>query len=234
MIPPYLTLSNIRYVSRVKWSNPGKGVAPSSTPQCSSYWKGSLLVALNYSRQFYFFYLLLDKYNYKNPFYYHYYSELKVLQYLVKVRHNLTASDTFAETVKVTQHTRLCDAKLIWYFPSTTHQICLYGWEHGLGIYWDQLYNYLSHNKCFWLFLHCYGPVQTYKADFPVSWDRRIHRLYLCRGVRPLPHYDTKQSNGEAPVMLEFWGMQSTPSLPLLPCPLWPRVVAPDRALSMG
>ena len=23
-----LTLSNIRYVSRVKWSNPGKGVAP--------------------------------------------------------------------------------------------------------------------------------------------------------------------------------------------------------------
>ena len=34
---PYLTLSNIRYVSRVKWSNPGKGVAPSPTPRCSSY-----------------------------------------------------------------------------------------------------------------------------------------------------------------------------------------------------
>ena len=32
-----LTLSIIRYVSRVKWSNPGKGVAPSATPQCSSY-----------------------------------------------------------------------------------------------------------------------------------------------------------------------------------------------------
>ena len=31
MIPPCLTLSNIRYVSRVKWSNPGKGVAPSLT-----------------------------------------------------------------------------------------------------------------------------------------------------------------------------------------------------------
>ena len=27
-----VTLSNIRYVSRVKWSNPGKGVAPSPTP----------------------------------------------------------------------------------------------------------------------------------------------------------------------------------------------------------
>ena len=31
MIPPYLTLSSIRYVSRVKWNNPGKGVAPSPT-----------------------------------------------------------------------------------------------------------------------------------------------------------------------------------------------------------
>ena len=37
LIPPCLTLSNIRYVSRVKWRNPGKGVAPSPTPQCSSY-----------------------------------------------------------------------------------------------------------------------------------------------------------------------------------------------------
>ena len=41
-----LTLSNIRYVSRVKWSNPGKEVAPSHTSRCRSYWKGSLLVAL--------------------------------------------------------------------------------------------------------------------------------------------------------------------------------------------
>ena len=45
LIPPCLTLGNIRYVSRVKWSNPGKGVAPSPAPQCSSYRKGSLLVA---------------------------------------------------------------------------------------------------------------------------------------------------------------------------------------------
>ena len=37
LIPPCLTLSNIRYVSRIKWSNPGKGGAPSPTPQCSSY-----------------------------------------------------------------------------------------------------------------------------------------------------------------------------------------------------
>ena len=51
LILPCLTLSNIRYVSRVKWSNQGKGVAPPPTPRCSSYWKGSLRVALNYGRQ---------------------------------------------------------------------------------------------------------------------------------------------------------------------------------------
>ena len=71
----------------------------------------------------------------------------------------------------------------------------------------------------------------------PVSWGCRTHQLHLCRGVR-IPQwvswYDTKQSDGEAPVMLKLWGMQSTPSLLFLPGPLWPGVVAPDRVLSMG
>ena len=53
MIPPCLTLRDIRYVSRIKWSNPRKEVAPSPTPRCSSYWKGILLIALDYSRQLY-------------------------------------------------------------------------------------------------------------------------------------------------------------------------------------
>ena len=48
------------------------------------------------------------------------------------------------------------------------------------------------------------------------------------------PGYNTKQSHCEAPVMLELWGMRSTSSLPSLSGPLWPRVVAPDRVLSMG
>ena len=30
------------------------------------------------------------------------------------------------------------------------------------------------------------------------------------------PGYDTKQSDGEVPVILELWGMRSTPSLPSL------------------
>ena len=48
------------------------------------------------------------------------------------------------------------------------------------------------------------------------------------------PGYDTKQSDGEVPVMLELWGMLSTPSLPSLPGLLWPELVAPDRVLSMS
>ena len=75
-------------------------------------------------------------------------------------------------------------------------------------------------------------------ACCPVSWGCRIHWLLLCKGVRPpsneCPGYDTKQSHGDVPAMLELWGMWSTPSLPSLPGPLWPGVVAPDRALSMG
>ena len=46
--------------------------------------------------------------------------------------------------------------------------------------------------------------------------------------------YHSKLSDGEVPVMLELWGMQSTLSLPLLPDPLWPRVGAPDRVISLG
>ena len=34
-----------------KWSNSRKGVAPSPTPRCSSYWKGNLMVTFDYDRQ---------------------------------------------------------------------------------------------------------------------------------------------------------------------------------------
>ena len=43
LIPPYLSLSNIRCVSRVKWSSPRKEVAPFSTLWCSSFEKGAFL-----------------------------------------------------------------------------------------------------------------------------------------------------------------------------------------------
>ena len=64
----------------------------------------------------------------------------------------------------------------------------------------------------------------TLKYPYPVSWGCRMQPQHLCRGVRPSPNecpgYDTKQFDGEVPVMLELWGMQSTPLLPSLPGPL--------------
>ena len=47
------------------------------------------------------------------------------------------------------------------------------------------------------------------------------------------PGYYTKQSDSEASVMQEIWGILSTLLLPLLPGQLWPGVVAPDRFISM-
>ena len=56
LMPPCLTLSIIRYWSRVKWGNPGKGVVPFPTPRCSGYWKGSLRVSHDLGHQLYLSY----------------------------------------------------------------------------------------------------------------------------------------------------------------------------------
>ena len=53
LITHSLTLSNIRWGLRINWSNPGKRVAP--TPIFRWYWKGSLLIALDYGRQLYLY-----------------------------------------------------------------------------------------------------------------------------------------------------------------------------------
>ena len=74
------------------------------------------------------------------------------------------------------------------------------------------------------------------KEACPVGWVRRILRLFLCRWVtthKKCPGYNIKQPDGEVPVMLELRGMQSNLSLPLIPGPHWPGMVAPDRVLSM-
>ena len=52
-----LNTQNYKVQIKGKWSNPGKGVAPSPTLRCSSYWKGSPLVAFDDSRPSYFAYL---------------------------------------------------------------------------------------------------------------------------------------------------------------------------------
>ena len=47
MVLDIALLSIIRWESRVKWSNPGNGIAPSPTPRCRRYLKGSLQVTFN-------------------------------------------------------------------------------------------------------------------------------------------------------------------------------------------
>ena len=59
----------------------------------------------------------------------------------------------------------------------------------------------------------------------------------LQKGKTPInecPGYDTKQSDGDVPAVLELWEMRSTLSLPLFPGSLWPGMIAPDKTLSMG
>ena len=54
-----------------------------------------------------------------------------------------------------------------------------------------------------------------------VSWGCRIYWLHLCRGVRlprhECPGYDTKQSDGEVPVMLELLGNVEHPFITIAP-----------------
>ena len=88
-------------------------------------------------------------------------------------------------------HTGLWDAELAWYSLSITCWICLYGLEYCLLIHdlrpnlaWSlkillpeqHFLNYLatillsilpSHNKCIWMFLWSYSPVQTHEAYVP-------------------------------------------------------------------
>ena len=61
----------------------------------------------------------------------------------------------------------------------------------------------------------------------PVDWSCRLSRVHLCKGVRPLPPILSQRVSwiqlnySEAPV-LGLSRMWSTPSLSLLPGPLWP------------
>ena len=59
-------LNTQHYKVRIKgkWSNPVKRVVPSPTCRCSSYWKASFRVTLDYSRQLYFIYIYIYIYIY--------------------------------------------------------------------------------------------------------------------------------------------------------------------------
>ena len=180
LMPPCLTLSIIRYGSRVKWSNPEKRVAPSPTPWCNSYWKGSFRLILDYGRQLYFY---------------------------LPSRWTLTGTTSTGYSGLENNSN-----KGVLHIPHTSRL--------------EPQHQMQSHVKP--------SSLSGFKYYYLTQW---ILFNIICREVRPpnkCPDYRTKQSDGEVPVMLELWGMQSTPLLPLLPGSPAPEVVAPHRVLSMS
>ena len=83
-------------------------------------------------------------------------------------------------------------------------------------IYWIIQYN--TYLACCYLHNVSVGLIPLNDITFSNEW----------------PDYDTKQSDGEVPVMLGLWGMQNTASLLLLSGPFWLGIEAPDRVLSQG
>ena len=79
-----------------------------------------------------------------------------------------------------------------------------------------------------------------------IIWNKTVWHLTLCiaQSVGAVEYtdpprqwvswHDTKQSDGEVPVMLGPSEIRINHSLPLLPGPLWLGVAAPDSALSVG
>ena len=67
-----------------------------------------------------------------------------------------------------------------------------------------------------------------------IKYPNCISSMGKTLPMNECPGYDTKQSNGEIPVMLELWGMWSTPSLPSLRGPFRTGMVTPDWVLSIG
>ena len=72
--------------------------------------------------------------------------------------------------------------------------------------------------------VHFHGNYKTLQGTLAQSTGAAEYTDCICAEVLPLcnehPRYDTKQSDGEASVMLEHWGMQSTPLLSSLSGPL--------------
>ena len=63
--------------------------------------------------------------------------------------------------------------------------------------------------------------IGSLKTSIEEEWNKVSKEFILKLCKTPQRVSRRKQSDGEAPVMLELWKMRSTPSLLSLPCPLW-------------
>ena len=77
-------------------------------------------------------------------------------------------------------------------------------------------------------------PSLTQPSHPIISLPSRLRLNNTPTASLQFPGYNTKQSDDKVPVMLELCVLRSTTLLPLLSGPLWLRVVAPDRVLSIS
>ena len=111
-----------------------------------------------------------------------------------------------------------------------------YGGNSLYNIYkdsWCEIINgWWIRTPCHFSYKKTLTQIKANRLELPI-----IPASSLLRGEDSLndcPGYDTKQSNGEAPVILQLQRMQRTPFLTLLPGLIWPGVAAPDWIISMG
>ena len=71
-------------------------------------------------------------------------------------------------------------------------------------------------------------------GSFALSTGAVEYSDCFSASVNQFPVYDTKQSDGEASVILEILGMLINPSSPSFQGPIWPGVIALDTVLSMS
>ena len=108
------------------------------------------------------------------------------------------------------------------------HQIVLC---HNQDTHWGKGLTPLQ--RCIWCIL------QTQVANSNIPRSAGALESTDCFSVKgydnskECPRYDSKQSEGEAPVILELWRIRTSSLLSLLG-PIWSGVVAPDCILSMG
>ena len=98
----------------MKLSNPGKGVAPSPTPWCSSFWKVSLRVTLDYSRQLY---LLFTR-----QIHIQIQSKTNTGELLFLVRMHLSTSD-FGSSTRGERHNSNYADHTIWPYKCAVHLV---------------------------------------------------------------------------------------------------------------
>ena len=147
------------------------------------------------------------------------------------MRQNFADPDAFAKVMKMTKHTGLWNVTHNWYSPSLLLS------EHSFGINcfrltWPCLIVEVLATQANFFQSSVYCTMMKCTFTFRKTNDFLPSRLGLYntpaaslqRGKIPPNEEqgcDTKQYEGETPVMLELWGMRSTPLLPLLPGPLW-------------